>query len=347
MSTVSIEQLVALNDEIASLVRGGVPLELGLRELGRDSAGRLHEISTALSARMTSGASLSEALSAEGRLLPPAYRTVVEAGIRAGRLPAALEAVSNYARELVDLRQQMTLALLYPFIVTALAYVLFSLIIVDLVHRFQETYEVFRLPLHWSFALLVRGADWVGRWWWAPPLALLALVIWWMATGGARLLSFGGLAQPLAWIPYVSRIGRRFRQANFADLLALMIEHDVPLPEGLRLAGEAVGDAPLRRGALELADAVERGAASGVVRSSGFPPFLYWAITCGQRGQPLARLLKHAATIYRRQAIGLSRWFKIVFPIAAAVVIGGGVTALYASTLFGPLAQFWNDLVHD
>ena len=58
----------------------------------------------------------------------------------------------------------------------------------------------------------------------------------------------------------------------------------------------------------------------------------------------MAKLLRHAASIYRRQGINLSHWLKIVFPVVAAVVIGGGVTVLYALSLFGPMAQLWNDL---
>src|SRR5262245_42053779 len=68
-STVSIEQLVALNDEIASLVRGGMPLELGLRELGEDSAGALQQITQALASRMSNGATLAEALDGERQRL--------------------------------------------------------------------------------------------------------------------------------------------------------------------------------------------------------------------------------------------------------------------------------------
>ena len=54
--------------------------------------------------------------------------------------------------------------------------------------------------------------------------------------------------------------------------------------------------------------------------------------------------MRHAGAIYRRRAISMGNWFKLVFPIVAAVVIGGGVTALYAASLFGPLASFWKDL---
>lgn len=345
-TTFSIEQLIALNDEIVSLVRGGVPLELGLRELGGDSAGALQEISQSLAARMNAGASLAQALHAEGSRLPASYRTVVEAGVRAGRLPAALEAISNYARELVDLRRRITLALLYPFIVVVLAYLLFGVFIVQMLRRFRETYEIFRLPVHWSLEALSQVAEWVALWWWFPPLCFVAIAIWWMTTAGARMLTFSGAARPLALIPYVGRISRYFQYANFAELLALMVEHQVPLPEGLRLTAEATGDARLRRSGREMAESIERSepAGSDGHRRFGFPPFLYWVLTCGQTALGMAKLLRHAASIYRRQGVTLSHWLKIVFPIAAAVVIGGGVTVLYALSLFGPLAQFWNDL---
>ncbi len=344
--TFTIEQLTALNDEIASLVRGGVPLEPGLRALGSDAGGALAEISAALSSRMSGGASLAEALQAEESRLPAAYRTVVEAGLRSGRLPAALEATSNYARELLELRRRITLALLYPLIVVGLAYSLFLVFLVDLVERFRETYEVFRIPLHWPLGIVVSFAESVRHWWWAPPLVMTAAVVWWVATGGAHLLSFDGPARPLAWFPGVAAISRRFQCANFADLLGLLVEHGVPLPEGLRLTGDATGDRRLRRAARELAAAVERGniSAARPTAQLGFPPFLHWVLTCGQQGGGLARLLRHAATIYRRRAITLANWFKLVFPILAALVIGGGVTALYALTLFGPLAQFLRDL---
>jgi general secretion pathway protein F len=346
MSTVSIEQLVALNDEIASLVRGGMPLELGLRELGADSAGALRQITDSLAARMQTGASLAEALEGEQQRLPATYRTVVTAGIRAGRLPAALEAISNYARELIELRRQISLALLYPLIVVVLAYVLFILFVGHVVERFRETYEVFRIPLPWLLATASQATEWATRWWWAFPLFVFSLAAWWVATGGAQVLAFSGVTQPLGWFPFIGWISRHYRRANFAELLALMIEHQVPLPEGLRLAGAASGDSRLQKSGRNLATAIERGdqVAHGRVHRYGLPPFLYWVLSSGQQRGDLVRLLRHSSAIYRRKALNLSRWFRTLFPVAAAVVIGGSVTALYALTLFGPLAQFWQDL---
>src|SRR6186713_2858010 len=95
---VTLDDLIALNDEIVALTRAGVPLERGLLGLGMDVRGRLGRIARTLSERMSRGESLSEALASSGEGIPRVYRAVVEAGVRSGRLPVALEGLAAYAR---------------------------------------------------------------------------------------------------------------------------------------------------------------------------------------------------------------------------------------------------------
>ena len=59
---ITLDQLVALNDEIAALVRAGVPLDRGLRSLGEDLPGRLGRFARQLSERIARGESLTDAL---------------------------------------------------------------------------------------------------------------------------------------------------------------------------------------------------------------------------------------------------------------------------------------------
>src|SRR3954469_24336539 len=122
---IGLEDLIALNDEIAALVRAGVPLERGLLDVGGDLRGRLRAIATALGERMSRGASLPQALEAEGERIPRVYRAVVEAGLRTGRLAVALEGLARFARGVAELRRVVGLALIYPLLVMVVAYTLF------------------------------------------------------------------------------------------------------------------------------------------------------------------------------------------------------------------------------
>src|SRR4051794_24805558 len=109
---IRLDQLIALNDEIVALTRSGMPLERGLVQTGNELQGRLGEITTALGKRMEAGESLSEALKSAADV-PPVYRAVVDAGLRSGNLPTALEGLATYAKGYSDAREQIGLALCY------------------------------------------------------------------------------------------------------------------------------------------------------------------------------------------------------------------------------------------
>jgi general secretion pathway protein F len=94
---ITLDQLTALNDEIAALVRSGVPLETNLAEIGEDLPGTLGKITMLLAQRASRGESLPQLIAECSAQFPPVYRAVVEAGLRAGRLSAALESLSGTA----------------------------------------------------------------------------------------------------------------------------------------------------------------------------------------------------------------------------------------------------------
>ena len=139
---ITLDQLVALNDEIAALVRAGVPLDRGLRSLGEDLPGRLGRFATQLSERIARGESLTDALAEPTSKLPRLYRAVIEAGIAAGRLPAALESLAGSLRRLAETRRSVVLSLTYPLLLFLLAWGLFafsaSMLAPAVYHSFQE-----------------------------------------------------------------------------------------------------------------------------------------------------------------------------------------------------------------
>ncbi|MGH7202662.1 MAG: type II secretion system F family protein, partial [Planctomycetaceae bacterium] len=343
---ISLEQLIALNNQIIALVRAGVPLELGLADFGEEEPTALGRISSALAARMSQGMSLSEALAAEGQWFPRLYRLVVEAGLKTGRLTVALEAISGFAWELVDLRRRIGVALLYPVIVFLMAYGLFLVFVVQMTRRLEETYRWLQLPLSEPIEFLIALEDTVEYWWWIPPAVVAVLVGWWLAMRQASLVDFSGPARPLRWIPGMRPIERNYRLANFADLLAMLVEHDVPLDEGLTLAAEATGDEAMQHAAHDLARQTRQGESRAFAPAAedGLPSFLRWLIARGKRQDSLAKSLRLAADMYRRRAVSRTEWLKVGFPLVAGLGIGGTAVLAYALALFLPLVEFLKDL---
>ncbi len=348
-SSLSLEELAALNDEIVSLVRAGVPLELGLKEVSLDQPGVLGRVCESLSVHMSAGKSLAEAVALEGNRFPQLYRTVVEAGLRVGRLTVPLEAIANFARELIDVRRKIGMALVYPLIVFSLSYALFVTLILEVSRRFHDTYRLFRIELHPAIGWLAIAGDHFWYWVWIPPLLVLLFCAWWWIGGRARSLDWSGPGRPFSWIPVVRKIAANVRTANFAELLALLIEHEVSLPEAVNLAANATVDARFRKEAETLARAAMRGEAIDqfVPRSRSIPPYLTWILARGEKPGPLPVALRTAAEMYRRKASEQAAWLKTLFPVASAVGISGGVTLLYALGLFVPLIDMLKSLTND
>jgi type II secretory pathway component PulF len=343
---VTVEELIALNDEIAALARAGMPLERGLLDVGSDLPGRLRGIATALGARMSRGESLLEALEASGGSIPPVYLAVVEAGLRAGRLPMALEGLSTYARSYAEARRSIGLALWYPMLILSLAYVLFVGVVTLLIPRFLGAFEAMGIPVHGAVRLL----DILGRtaWYWVPllPLVLAFLLAGWILTRRSNSLGRGGASGLLGWFPWMGSMMRGFEAASFADLLALLVEHRVPYPQALVLAGEASGDPSLARSSRALADSVGRGLPpeEGLENSSAFPPLLRWLLATAPKQGNLVVSLRQMASRYRSAARYQAEKLRVFLPTVLLFGIGATATLLYALALFVPLVSLWKSV---
>lgn len=333
--SVGLEDLIALNDEIAALSRAGLPLERGLLGFGGEAPGRLGRVASAIGARMEAGASLPEAIGAEGEALPATYRAVVEAGLRSGRLAGALEGLATYGRGFAELRRAVGQAFFYPLIVLTLGYGLFLGFVVALLPRLSAAFASFRLPVTAGMEWLAGLGEWV--WVWGPivPVLVVALVIAWHGSGRSSALRVG---RGLGWVPWLRVVLSDWRASNFAGWLALLVEHGVPLAEALELAASASGEGELAESGRAIAEATRRGEGlEAALRAGGsVPPLLGWLIVAGGNRGELATTLRHASETYRLRALRRAETLGTVLPSVLLLVIGGGAAALYALALFGP-----------
>jgi general secretion pathway protein F len=344
---ITIDELAALNDEIAALVRAGVPLERGLLRAGSDLTGGLKRIAQALGARLSRGESLSEALEAEKSTIPPLYRAVVEAGARSGRLPVALEGLARYVRSYSEARAAIGVALWYPILVLSLAYGLFLGLVIEIVPRFIGAFESLGLkviePLHW-----LAGIGELAPYWWPlwPILLVLLGIAWWRSGTAASF-------QTSSWtifrlIPWMRSLLSDYEAAGFAELLALLLEHNVAYPQALVLAAEATGNPATIQGARQIAAAIERGDAPGdalrQVPNSAFRPLLQWAMAAGQEQGSLVESLRNLGPMYRKRGAFQAEKLQLFLPTLLMIAIGASATLLYALTLFVPLSSMLRGL---
>jgi type II secretory pathway component PulF len=333
---VTLEQLAALSDEIGALARSGVPLDRGLRELSLDMPGRLGKLASEISQRLEAGSSLEQVISDLGSALPPAYRCVIAAGVRAGRLPVAMEGISHTARRIGLLRNSIYLSLLYPLMVLLVTWALGVFVLMRIGPILSRTLVEFDVVGAWIvdvYDAAARYSTWVG------PLIPLVFAMWlvWAWNRCGRVAEGRELHPLLALgaVGTLARLQRASRLSSLADLLSLLVASEVPLPDAVELASAAVGSESLARGGAELAAQLRRGEAVHKA-PAGFPPLLVWTIAGGQSQMRLVRTLSRIAEVYREEVARRSQWLVIYVPLFATIGVCGGLVFIYALLTLGP-----------
>ena len=351
-SGLSLEQLVALNDEMSALVRAGVPLDRGLVDVSEEMPGRIGKLAAQIGQRLRRGESLPQILASDEQVFPPVWRAVVEAGLRSGRLTAALEGLSTTARRVAELRRAVLVAWIYPLTVMALAYGLFVFVVTTLSPVMLYAMEDLTGRSNPILAAIVRLGESAA--WWAlpvPALVIVVIAVNWYRSGRAMWLQSSTRyhSQPrlsvLRW-PTWGRALREGRLATFAELLAMLLDHEVPLDSAVVLAADASGEPGLQRGAREIRDRISSGevfTARDQIPGS-FPPLIGWLLVAGSQRGELSGSLRSTAEMYRRRAAQAATWSANYLPIVLTALVGGVVVLLLALTIFGPITHLLYEL---
>jgi general secretion pathway protein F len=343
---ISLEDLIVLNDEIAALVRAGIPLDRGLLATGSDMPGRLGDLTTAVAMQLGRGSSILEAIEAERTDIPDAYRAVVAAGIRSGRLAAATESVAGHLRRLAQSRREISMALVYPVMIVVLAwcvgFFLFTTVLPGVHVLVNDVTSEKSLITTWLPAF--RNAwIWLG----AIPCLLLLLVLWiWRGSSRAVSDQNARAMRVVSWIPWMGRMIRTSRLAIFTDVMAMLVEAGVPLTKGIVLAAKATGSGPMIESARAMTARIEAGESldRDNLRKLAIPPLLSWTIASGLHHQRLVAALEHAAKTYRRRARHTSEMARLFLPIVFTVCLGGLAVAISALGLFIPYSSMLHEL---
>ncbi len=343
-----LEDLLAFNEEVGALIRAGVPLDLGLRQYGASASGRLGLFSRRLSERVSQGVTLQEAIAQEGDHLPGIYRAIVEAGIQAGRLPEALEALSVVARVLLKLHRQVIASLIYPAIVLGLVWLMLIAFSQQIIPRFLHIWEFLHLEPGPAINMMSMIRETMPYWGIGTPVVAVALFCWLQAAGNRNSASPAGRLvesrlHRFAWIPGVVR---NYDCATFLKILALLVEHETPLHEALILAGHSTGNRQIIIDSTTIAQRIQKGDSlqESLQPATRLPKFLRWMLRSGAESGKLNETLKLAADVYEKRASRHAELLRVVLPVVLTVFIAGGVTLLYGLVLFAPVRELYDRL---
>lgn len=337
MSNVTLNDVLALNDELAALAEMGIPSNLAPGASPEEFAAVIKQINSSLTLRSDLGQTLIAA-AAENQELPPVYRGALEAGLRSNRLSATLDGMSRQATADNELRSTIGRSLIPPLIVLVLAYFGFLFLCLYYSPTLEGMYQQVGQAPSWTTHFLIAMRTWLPYWALLPPLLMIAGVVFWRrGWGGWQRL-----------VPGSRRYAVSVRNANFARQLTLLVENGLSLAESLPVAAAVTGDARLIAASAELSAAYrdEKTPAADSKTLLVLPPILRWALTGDLGEQSLPEILRFAERTYRHKAERRAATWRTVLPATIGAVLGGIVVLAYGLSMFGPFVQLLKDLAY-
>jgi type IV pilus assembly protein PilC len=275
------------NQQLAAMVRDGIPLESALRRLCADMRrGQLRSELEKLEADLAKGTPLREAAAA--RQLPDLYRQMLEVGAQSNNLPAVLTMLADHYQRRHVVWTRLKGLMVYPVIVLIGAFLLscFLACLLRQMHHSTNLGGVF----YWR----QEPPDLFFLIWVSPVVSGLAAVILFIAVTARPV------QRALRWrLP-------AFKEASIAQsasALALMLKSGIPLDDALALMER------MERGtSAETEFALWRQRlASGLgkfpelaAHSRLFPPLFVWTVS--QSHEDLAAGFQNAAETYQLRA---------------------------------------------
>ncbi|MDP6720983.1 MAG: type II secretion system F family protein, partial [Pirellulaceae bacterium] len=237
--------------------------------------------------------------------------------------------------EVRSLRRDVIRGFAYPLFVVGVAAAVMFVIMFGLSGVFQQMFNEFQLDLPLMTVLLFWWRD-VGLW-----VALAIVVCGAVAAMFTRqIIGSTAWLRLIATMPIVGRMSFWSGMAEWTGLMSVLVHHEVPLPEALRLSAAGVRNAYVGNIVDSLATAAEGGKsfADALTKNRQVPASLVPVIRWGERVGSLAEALSTTRELLERRVRVRALMLRAVVPPILFVLIVCQVAAIVIA-LFLPLVS--------
>jgi len=325
----NLDEFAFFNQQLAAMLRDGIPLEGALRQLTAGlAAGKFRDETAALERDLTQGTPLAEALAR--RELPELYRRLLHIGAKSNDLPAALTLLADYYQRQHTVWIKLKGLLVYPVLILGAAF-LVSLLLWWLTSRYilptwfdsiGSWLDGSSLPAATRLAIPLLLNSWIF-----PLLFALPLIgALWLACSAALRAKF------LDRLPAF----REARLAQTALAANLLLKGGIPFPETVGLLESMQSGEGLRADLATWREHLARGVtrfASVAAGGKFFPPLFVWLVDSAREN--LSGGFAQAAEIYEARAAHRSE--TLMYAALPVAVLCVGALVLVQAYLVGSL----------
>src|SRR5215831_9075788 len=332
---VASREFIVFNQELATLLKAGMPLVQSLDILRRRVANPIFKgVLDDVHERVRAGSALSEAFEAHGSLFPGVYTASLLAGEKSGNLEQVLRRYVSYVKVVSGVKRKTISALVYPAILVVLSLCVVTIIVVKVVPEFGAFYNQFGKELPWSTRAIVAVSAFVTTYYYlilaVAAGAALAFYAWIKQPGQRRRLD-----RLILRVPMLGPIAQKFSTSQGSRTLATLLGGGIPLVNALEVTSRSLANQHMAAELMSASQQVREGRAlAAALQDSGmFPDVAIKMVEVGESTGALQEMLNSLSDFYDEEIdTNLGRFITIVEPallVVMGVVIAGLLLSLY------------------
>ena len=332
--------LVALTQQLATLVEAGLPLDRALAiQAELAPTPRLRAIMADVLRSVQGGTSLADALGTHHpRPFSRLYINLVRAGEKGGVLEATLRRLAGFLDESQDFRDALVSALIYPALLTGVGTAAVVFLMTFVIPRFATIFKDLGATIPLPTLILLEASGFIQHYWWLLALLVTAGVLgsrMVLATPRGRL----GADRLLLRLPLAGTVIVQTEVARFTRILGTLLKSGVAMIPALAVVKDMLGNQVVAGAVESLSDGVRRGAglARPMAEARTFPALAVHLVRVGEEtGRLEETLLQVAASLEADTRKLVKRLIALAEPciiLVMGLVVGFIVVAMLMAIL--------------
>lgn len=339
IGTVPNKTIMVFFRQLATMVKAGLSLSMAIDILAEQEKSLIfRDILIDIKSKLDRGVPLSQAMLSHS-LFNNMMTSLVAAGEEGGLLDDSLERVASLLEKQAALKSKIKSAMFYPVFVMVFAIAICVIFIAFIMPKFKQVFDGMKIELPALTKAMFAAGDYCTEN--AGQLTMITVIV----LGIIIFIFTSKTLKPTVdkvkmKTPVIKALVFKSAMARATQTLAALVTAGVPILRGLEMAENIAGNVVISKGFADMQVTAKQGLPLGDSAKAAkiFPPLVCQMMRIGEETGHLDDMLERVASWYDQE---LDEQIKAMTSLIEPfmIVFVGGIVALIASAIFGPITS--------
>jgi general secretion pathway protein F len=341
----NVATVALMTRQLATLIGAGQPIESAYNAVSQQTTKEVGKrVLLSVRAKVLEGYPLSEALRDYPRIFDSMYCASVHAGEQSGLLDIIMERLADYMEARQDLQRKTSLALIYPILLSVVAFALVTGLLTFVVPQIVQVFEGFDQELPILTQWLIQLSEFFKQF---GVYVIIGAVLVWLVLSQLMKLPWMRMLRDrlLLKLPMIKFLVKLANTARYTRTMSILVSSGVTALDSMRISSEVISNQVMKNAVVKAADKVREGEHISVAltQTTYFSPLVLQLIANGESSGKLGDMLERSAKAEETEFSSVTTLFVGLFEPAMILFMGMVVMVIVLAILL-PIFDM-NDLV--